>query len=375
MRRSVLGITIILLFIMIVPAGLSACSSGKAVETTLETIMETTTETPEEITTAGTPTTEPSTLESTQAPVADSLNPLTGLPLANAEAVGKCPVAFMINNIKVATPQLGLSQADLLYEMEVEGGITRMMAVFADMTQIPELGSIRSARHDYVDLAGGLDAILVHMGGSDIAMAQISKQGTNHLDGQVNFSAFWRDATWKAQRGSEHSVKTNAEKLTSTIAALGLRTEVDPAHAHVLAFQPAETFMAAGETAAGKATVPFSGYVTTVLTYRDDTKVYEKAQFGKPHIDLMTGEPLSFTNVLILQTKIVKADSSGHMDADLSKGQGYYLSGGKAETISWSKGDSKNPFTFTRADGSALLLNRGKSYIAIVSSSRTITLE
>ena len=71
----------------------------------------------------------------------------------------------MINNISVAqSVQTGLSKADIVYETEVEGGITRLLAVFQDITAAEKIGTIRSARYPYVDLAMGHNAIYVHCG-------------------------------------------------------------------------------------------------------------------------------------------------------------------------------------------------------------------
>ena len=76
------------------------------------------------------------------------------------------PVAVMLNNLKAAQPQLGVSQADIIYEVPAEGGITRMLGVFQTLEGVGDLGSIRSARPYYLELALGHDALFVHAGGS-----------------------------------------------------------------------------------------------------------------------------------------------------------------------------------------------------------------
>ena len=80
-------------------------------------------------------------------PVLPYTNPLTGEGSA-VDLAGARPVAIMLNNLKKALPQLGVSQADLIYELPAEGGITRMMAVFQSVEGVGDLGSVRSAR-DY----------------------------------------------------------------------------------------------------------------------------------------------------------------------------------------------------------------------------------
>ena len=93
------------------------------------------------------------------------LNPLTGAPDIVSGKENNRPVAIMINNISVAQPvQTGVNNADIVYETEVEGGITRLMAVYQDIASVGQIGPVRSARYPYVDLALGNDAIYVHCG-------------------------------------------------------------------------------------------------------------------------------------------------------------------------------------------------------------------
>lgn len=279
----------------------------------------------------------------------------------------------MINNVRPATPQIGITSADLFFEMVVEGGITRMMAVFADVKQVPEIGAIRSLRHDYIDMAGALDAIIVHYGGSYIAYAQVAAQKTSHIDGMVVDSAFWRDANWARTRGSVHSVKTNGTRLAAAIARAKIRTASKYKTKSFFTFQPDTTLVAAGGKSATKVTVPYSTYVTAIFNYEKSSQLYTKSQYGKLQIDLANNQPLRFANVLLLQTTINVVDSHGHMDAALTSGKGYYIAGGKIEVIKWKKGKTTDPFVFTHANGKVLALNRGKTYIGIVSSRRSIT--
>ena len=101
-------------------------------------------------------------------------------------------VAVMINNIRTVWGyQSGLQDAYLVYEMIVEGGYTRLMAIYKD--KMPErIGSVRSARPYYLDYALENDALYIHFGGSDQALRDVRTLGIQN----VNFlydSGFWRD--------------------------------------------------------------------------------------------------------------------------------------------------------------------------------------
>ena len=300
-------------------------------------------------------------------------NPLTGLPLRDASTANLRPVAIMINNIKIATPQAGIGSADLLYELEVEGSITRMMAVFANPASVPEIGSIRSLRHDFIDLAGAFDAIVVHFGGSTVAYSQVAAQGTSHVDSSNAGSAYWRDLRWRKTRGYEHSVKTNGPKLVRAINQLKLRNTNNNSNRAWFLFQPGMDVVPATGPAAVSVQAPFSNYNTATFTYDAATKTYKKGQFKALQIDISTGKALRFTNVLLLKTSVTSYDGSKLREYDLSAGTGYYLSGGQYEAINWSKGGTNDPWFFTRADGSELVLNRGKTYIGVSSNTRGVT--
>ena len=121
-------------------------------------------------------------------------------------------MAVMLNNLKKALPQLGVSQADVIYEAPAEGGITRMLAVFQSLDGVGDIGSVRSARDYYVSLALGHDALFLHAGGSPSAYLAIKNWGAAAFDcvnGPYEGSLFWRDQERRRNMGLEHSVLTS----------------------------------------------------------------------------------------------------------------------------------------------------------------------
>ena len=140
------------------------------------------------------------TAEPSPTPYDGPVSPLSGLPIGE-EWLNRRPVAIMLNNLKEALPQMGQSQADIIYEVPAEGGITRMLAVYQSVEGVGKIGSIRSARPYYLELALGHDAIFIHAGGSEDAYTRISQWGVAALDGvqgpylsnQENGNLMWRD--------------------------------------------------------------------------------------------------------------------------------------------------------------------------------------
>ena len=113
----------------------------------------------------------------------ESVNPLTGTSGINSSALGKRPIAVVISNAVKARPQWGLTSPDIIVEGVAEGGVTRMLGFYSDVNSIPKVGPIRSARHDFVEIAQGFDAIFVHWGGSTYAYKHFKDENVDHLDG------------------------------------------------------------------------------------------------------------------------------------------------------------------------------------------------
>lgn len=105
--------------------------------------------------------------ESKEETIPANQNLLTGLADLSETAIGKRPVAVMVNNHEAARPQYGIAQADILYEIPVEGDITRLMALYADYTKVPQICPIRSCRYYFPALSQGYDAFYVNWGIDD----------------------------------------------------------------------------------------------------------------------------------------------------------------------------------------------------------------
>ncbi len=300
------------------------------------------------------------------------VNPLTGLKMDEAY-VNRRPIAVMMNNLKKALPQYGVSQADIIYEAPAEGGITRMLAVWQNASAVARIGSVRSARAYYLDLAQGLDAILLHAGGSPEAYAQIPARGVTALDcvrGGWEGTLFWRDKGRIKNAGYEHSVFTSGERITKALTKVK-RIDHEADYDNGLRFSE-DTVTNAGKTAQ-TITLPYSEYKTGVFTYDEKTGLYAVSEYGKAYIDGENETQVAVKNVLIISAKVtqIKGDDAGRLRVDLvGSGSGYYACAGRAVSIKWSKKSYSAPFVYTLESGAALTLARGTSYINIFPTSR-----
>ncbi|MCC8181732.1 MAG: DUF3048 domain-containing protein [Clostridiales bacterium] len=307
----------------------------------------------------------------------EGLNPLTVEPTETYVSANR-PVMVMLNNLKQALPQSGNSQADIIYEMLEEGGITRMLAVYQDISAVEgNLGTIRSTRPYYVDLVAGLDGILVHAGGSNAAYEKIDSLGVTDLDALSGGAStlFWRDKTRLAAGiATEHTMYITASDIVDYLASSSLRTE------HEDGFAMQQTFVEDGTPSDGSAatviTVPFSSYKTGEFTYDASTGKYLVSEYGSAYVDETTGDQVSVTNVIIIMTSIssIAGNSKGRIDVTMTgSGIGYYACGGKYIPINWSRTSEDSQYQFTTMSGEQLQLGVGKSYINIVSSTCAVS--
>jgi hypothetical protein len=280
----------------------------------------------------------------------------------------------MLNTLKKSLPQSGNSQADMLIEIPEEGGITRVMAVYQDITGVGNLGTIRSTRDYFVQLAMGLDGILVHAGGSYIALEMLDNEGYATLNFMTHGSLYWRDSYRKANVGTEHSLYTSSDNIQNYLeTTTTIRTQ------HEEGFEQPYTFVEDGTPEGGESAaeihVSFSGYKDTDFHYDETAGTYLVDAFGEPYVDEVADAQVEVTNVIVLKTTQTSVGDTILQAFDLSSGDGYFACGGAYIPIHWEKGGYYDALTFTKEDGSQLDLGVGKTYICICDLSRTVTFQ
>ena len=301
-----------------------------------------------------------------------AINPLTGVENLDPAAVNNRPVAVMVNNLypTAQSVQTGLDRADIVYEAYAEGGITRLLAVYKDIKSAKQIGTIRSARYSYVDLAMGHDAIYVHAGINDShATPHVKETGIDNINLLKGFSGMsFREKNGKAL---EHTLYSTGEKLASGFAKNKWRTELQYCKENWQNFASTEYVPADGGCDAISITMSDS-YVSK-FEYDKTTKTYKKWSKSSEHKDYKSGKQLEFKNVLALKTDITKLSSDGKIvKTGLSGGEGYYVSNGGYHKIKWSKGDAKDPIKITLEDGSECKYTPGNTWVCLVNKNNSV---
>lgn len=310
-------------------------------------------------------------------------NPFTGEEKTKDYPEGQRAVAIMINNISAARPQRGLSQASILFESKVEGGITRFMGIFEDYKNLEDVGPVRSGRDQFLRWAMPWQVLYCHIGRSGITQTYIDTNDYNALD----LDGFNRNFIYRRNRpgkNKEHTAYTNTEELSAAIEKGNY--DMDKIYAEPLFnFVPYDNgndgFRDLKGEAADTISVVHSETYRTYFDYDKSSKKYMMSQYNgsirarEKTIDENDGQQIGFENVFIAFADISKYPyPGGHPKGDPNYqyvdmnygGIGYYFSNGKVEKIRWFKGGPMERLRFTDWDEKPLEINCGKSYIGFV---------
>lgn len=283
------------------------------------------------------------------------------------------PYAVMIDNEGTKSlPQGGIYLAQVVYEIIVEGGETRLMPVFweKDPTMI---GPVRSSRHYFLDYVMEHDAIYVHFGYSPMAMNDIKKYKINNINGVANGGEVFWDLT--NDRRNWQDSYTSMEKVKGYVERVKYRTETDKGLVFKFADKDSEL---SGEGTANDISIRYSAGYTCSYKYDATKKLYLRNRKGNPHMERLTGEQFTAKNIIIqfVSNHLIKGDDAGRQEVNtVGSGEGYYISNGKYIKIKWSKKSRTEQTKYTDADGNELVLNPGQTWVQITPTSGKVTIE
>ena len=291
-------------------------------------------------------------------------NPFTGEEILKDKEFVR-PVAVVINNLNSAQRvQTGIKDADIVYETLVEGGITRLLAIYKDINKAGMLGSIRSARVVFAGLAMSHGAIFVHHGiDPNYAADYVRKNNITDFDtNKKPFSSF----AFRKNNGmnSEHTVYTSPELLTEGFNKTDI-TLTDNINNPWCSFSEETRVPQMGT--ANEISVKFSASYVSKFVYDQETGFYTKNSVKANNKDYVTSQPYIFKNVFVLKTDISFYPDGSHRKIALNGGEGYYISAGGYEKIIWQKSEGA-PIKFFTPDGKELKVNMGKSWVCITES-------
>jgi hypothetical protein len=350
-------------FILVILIFITSCSSTSTHnEKKSSTISNSTTKTTSSISSNTQNDTKPTAIPKTD----------TDFVLPN---ISQRPFCAMIDNEgSRPLPQGGLNKAQIIYEIIVEGGATRLMPIF--WNSAPEMiGPVRSARDYFIDYAVEYDAIYVHFGGSPAAYKYIKKLKWNDIDGITNRDGgiFW-DITKEGSKNWQDTY-TSSDKIGSQITKLNYRktTTKKPVFSY-----GNQEFDLTNSQQAATVTIRYTKDYSCGFIFDPITKKYLRFRKGKPQMERTTNQQLTAKNIIIENVKntSVAGDDKGRQElADIGKGDGWFITNGKAIKIKWAKASRQAKTKYTDETGKDIVLNQGQTWIQIVPLSGTVTIE
>lgn len=282
------------------------------------------------------------------------------------------PIAVMIDNHIDAMPQAGLLEADIVYEIIVEGGETRLMLILQDK-DLDKIGPIRSARHYFLDYALENDAIYVHFGSSPQALSDIEKYSVDNINGiNESSTSFWR----VSDKYAPHNAVTNTDNIMKIAQREGYATKTDKET--VLNYVVKEVNLEDGETA-NTVTIPYSEVNTVKYKYDADKKEYVRYSRGEKQVDWDTKKTITTKNIIIEKADNWTLDDGsgkGRQTLDNIKTlDGYYITNGKVIPIKCEKTSRTSQTVYKDLEGNEIDVNDGKTFIQICPDDAKITFD
>lgn len=294
--------------------------------------------------------------------------PLCGRAVAE-DRVRHRPLAVVIDNLAAARPQSGLGDACLVYEVLVEGGITRLVAFYLHEDPAA-VGPVRSLRPYMLDLAMPLGAVTTHVGGSPHSYDDLASlaPAAMDVDSMGYGAAFWR----MQSRRAPHNTYTGVSLMRAASQDLGYEgTELAALTASAFRF---DEDLTADTLPAGQSASRFTLSYATVggysVTYDYDTESAQWVRYlaGSAHIDAATGRQLRSTTVIVqyVASQVITGDKEGRLQlAMVGSGDTQVFTLGQVVQARWTKGGRTAVTIFTDQDGQPLKLPPGSVWVLI----------
>ncbi len=294
---------------------------------------------------------------------------LSGLPVD--EKIGnRRPIAIMLNNLEAAQPMSGISYADVVYEYVVEGAITRLMGLFENYDNLDKIGSVRSCREYFVYTALEFDAIYMHFGQAAYAVELLGQDYVDNLNGlgEAGDTCFYRTS----DRQAPHNVYTSAKGIEAGIKKLGYREDHYEGYKGKFKFCDLNRTITNDGGIEAKHIEPKYRINKPWFDYNEATGKYDRFQYDGPQIDELTGEQISFDNVIIQYNKWIQLDEKDYLAFDChSGGLIQYFTKGKMAVGMWQREINEENFDLSAIhyydmDGNEIEINNGKTFICVV---------
>lgn len=291
--------------------------------------------------------------------------PLTGIKYleGSAEAKGllRASVACKIDNSEAARPQLALNRTDIVFDEMVEGGLTRLVAIW--QSDLPDaVGPVRSIRPMDPDIISPFGGIVCYSGGQAVF--------TNMMRNTKVFNA---SETTEQGKGTFSRSKDREAPHNVIVNVLKLSTDHPELPAPAAQFNYSADLATATAASTGAEVKDFSVYFPSALAQwapNSDKSAWLRTQDKKPHTDAVDGSQLKAVNVVVMQVEVDHSyldHKYGNVPKDvvIGNGKAYIFTAGKMVEATWSKPSRDTSISLALADGTPVTLAPGNTWVEL----------
>lgn len=272
------------------------------------------------------------------------------------------PLAIMIDNHSKARPPSGIDKANLVFEAEVEGGITRYLAIFASRDEIPEIGPIRSARPYFIDWVHEFSALYAHVGGSPEALVKIKQDNIFDINEFYNEHYFWRSNHFDRP----HNVFTSSEKLRKYIREKKSKDASREEKGNFFPWKFKDDKSKDKLASSSKISIKFKLDAYAVdWVFDKENNNYIRYQNKKPHY-VRSGEIINAKNIVIEYADATVIDDKLRLKMEVGgEGKALICLDGECREARWKK-KTKASKTRYYIDGEEVEFNRGTTWVEVL---------
>lgn len=294
------------------------------------------------------------------------MSPLDGLPASSSMAQ---VIGVMIDNHPDARPQSGVSQAKIVYETMVEGGITRYFALYDAAQEVAQIGPVRSARLYFLDWIQEYgDGLYVHSGGSPQALASIKPR---HVFDANEF--FWGRYFWRDNRNfAPHNLYTSTEKLRAMIEYRGVSTTL---------FTQENAWKYGADTTVASSSagvvIDFNSAYQVQWNYDSDMSLYQRVRNGRNEKDA-DDKLVQARNVVVQITAVadIAHDDKGRQEiVTVGSGEALVFKNGLVIRGTWKKKTIADRTRFFDDAGKEIIFTPGNTWVEVVPKEASINIK
>ena len=285
--------------------------------------------------------------------------PLTGVEAPGGEIPDRPVAAVKVENTTEALPQVGLDDADIVYEELVEGGITRFIVLF-QCHDAPRVGPVRSARTTDPGVLLQYDrAILAYSGGTNKVQKLVDRSGLYAFNETTGGNAFERDAG----RAEPHNLFVSVPKLRKLAGHKAQKQGAPDA-----AFDYGD--IAGKSKKATHLGMTFSTLNSVAWDWSRKDGVWVRSDNGEPNV-LEDGTPVTADNIVVQYVKVTTGDihdvtgSPSPEVALTGHGKAYVFRDGRVVPATWERGSVDDRTSYSTKDGDPVNLTPGQTWVEL----------